>query len=77
MFFTFFPDLIFQVIPKLRMKFLVVLAFYLISFSEAIQSEPEEVTVDGIYNYFSDDFTAKKFYVQIVMQVRNKNYYCS
>ena len=52
------------------MKFLVVLVFYLISFSEAIQSEPEEVTLDGIYNYFSDDFTAKKFYVQIVMQVR-------
>ena len=64
------PDLIFQVITKLRKKFLIVLVFYLISFSEAMQLEPEEVTLDGIYNYFSDDFTAKKFYVQIVMQVR-------
>lgn len=62
------PDLIFQVITKLRMKFLIVLVFYLISSSEAMQLEPEEVTLDGIYNFFSDDFTTKKFYVQIVMQ---------
>ena len=52
------------------MKFLIVLVFYLISFSEAMQSELEEVTLDGIYNFFSDDFTTKKFYVQIVVQVR-------
>ena len=64
------PDLIFQVITKLRKKFLIVLVFYLISSSEAMQLEPEEVTLDGIYNFFSDDFTTKKFYVQIVMQVR-------
>ena len=54
------------------MKFLTVLVFYLISFSEAMQLEPEEVTLDGIYNFFSDDFTTKKFYVQIVMQVRRE-----
>ena len=59
-----------QEISFQRMKLLnLVLVFNLVNFCKAFQTEPEEITLDGVYKYFTDYFRAKKFYVQIAMQV--------
>ena len=36
----------------------------------ATQPEPEEVSLSGVYNFLTDDLVARRFYVQIVAQVK-------
>ena len=49
---------------------LVVAVLYFGSVS-AIQPEPEEVSLVNVYNFFSSEMVQKRFYVQLVFQVRS------
>lgn len=45
-----------------------VILFYLFSQCLALQTEPEEVTLDGLYGFFTNEIVIKRFYVTIVLQ---------
>ena len=51
------------------MTLLSVILFYLFNQSQALQTEAEEVTLEGIYGFFTNEVVIKRFYVSIVLQV--------
>ena len=40
-----------------------------VTLGSGLQTEPEEVTLTGVVDFFTNDFVIKKFYVQITLQV--------
>ena len=48
---------------------LSVILFYLFNQSQALQTEAEEVTLEGVYGFFTNEVVIKRFYVSIVLQV--------
>ena len=56
----------------INMKILasILINVVIISSVNAFQSESEEVSLGSVYDFFSSELTQKRFYVQLVFQVK-------
>ena len=53
----------------MKMSATILINVVIITSVNAFQSEPEELSLGSVYDFFSSELTQKRFYVQLVFQV--------